>query len=163
MIPTFRLGFVVAPPPLHGALRKAKYLTDGHTAVPTQAAAARFIEDGLLAQHIRRMRRVYEDRHERVVDILSTEFEGILTPLPSTGGLHLAALLANPDGRPDRSIAEAAQSAGVAVLPLSYHHLDPPRRNGLLLGCGAIATDDIDEGLRRLLRCLRGAENGPIE
>ena len=58
MLPTLRLGFLVAPAPLRAALRKAKYLTDWHTAVATQAATALFIDDGLLAQHIRRMRRV---------------------------------------------------------------------------------------------------------
>jgi GntR family transcriptional regulator/MocR family aminotransferase len=49
MLPTLRLGFLVAPPPLHAAFRKAKYLADWHTAVPTQAAAAMFIEDGYWA------------------------------------------------------------------------------------------------------------------
>src|SRR5690606_33747031 len=93
MIPTLRLGFVIAPPPLHTALRKAKQLADWHTAVPLQAAAALFIEDGLLSQHIRRLRRVYEERHERVRRILLRDFGGCLTPLPSVGGLHLAALL----------------------------------------------------------------------
>ena len=34
LLPTLRLGFVVAPPPLHAALRKAKHLTDWHTQVP---------------------------------------------------------------------------------------------------------------------------------
>ena len=154
MLPTLRLGFLVAPPPLHAALRKAKHLTDWHTAVPTQAAAAQFIDDGLLAQHIRRMRRVYQERHERIVDVLTREFEDRLTPLPSTGGLHLTALLPELDGRADRDIAQCARTEGVAVLPLSYHYLATPRRQGLLLGYGAVATERIDEALRRLGLCL---------
>jgi GntR family transcriptional regulator/MocR family aminotransferase len=64
MLPTLRLGFLVAPPPLHAAFRKAKYLADWHTAVPTLAAAAMFIDDGLLGHHLRRMRRVYAERHQ---------------------------------------------------------------------------------------------------
>ena len=46
LLPTLRLGFVVALPPLHDALRKAKHVTDWHTQVPLQAAAARFRRGG---------------------------------------------------------------------------------------------------------------------
>src|SRR5690606_21773551 len=45
LLPTMRLGFVVAPEPLHTALRKAKHLADWHTPLPAQAALAEFIED----------------------------------------------------------------------------------------------------------------------
>jgi GntR family transcriptional regulator/MocR family aminotransferase len=154
MLPTLRLGFVVAPPSLHDAFQKAKAVADWHTAVPVQAAAAEFIDDGLLAQHVRRMRRIYAGRHERVVEILVRDFGARLAPLPSNGGLHLAALLPDSAASSDLVIAERAEGRGVAVLPLSYHYLADPRRQGLLIGYGAIETDRIGEALRRLRRCL---------
>ena len=67
MLPTLRLGFLVAPASLQPALRSAKQLTDWHSEVPTQAALARFIDEGLLARHIRKARREYGDRHERIL------------------------------------------------------------------------------------------------
>src|SRR5690606_11441150 len=76
MLPTLRLGFLVAPPSLGSALRKAKHITDWHTAVATQAAAASFIEDGLLVQYVRRMRRVYEERQELIRRVLDRDFKG---------------------------------------------------------------------------------------
>lgn len=154
MLPTLRLGFLIAPASLHSALRKAKYLADWHTAVPVQAAAAQFIDDGLLAQHIRRMRRVYAERHERIRDVLTRTFEGRLTPLPSVGGLHLAAFLEGRGRAKDYDIAERARSVGVALFPLSPHYFSMRPRQGLLFGYGAIATDRIEEGLRRLRGCL---------
>jgi GntR family transcriptional regulator/MocR family aminotransferase len=154
LLPTLRLGFVVAPPPLHAALRKAKHLADWHTAVIMQAAAAQFIEDGLLAQHIRRMRRVYSERHERIVRALERDFCGCLTPLPSTGGLHLAALLDERHSASDQDIVERAAAQGVAVFPLAYHYAATPPRQGLMFGYGAIPTDRIEPGLRRLRACL---------
>jgi GntR family transcriptional regulator/MocR family aminotransferase len=78
--------------PLHTALRKAKQLADWHTPLPAQAALADFMDDGLLAQHLRRMRRIYNARHDRIVDLLARAFVGRLSPLPSAGGLHLTAL-----------------------------------------------------------------------
>jgi GntR family transcriptional regulator/MocR family aminotransferase len=165
MLPTLRLGFVVAPPSLHAALRKAKAAMDWHTAVPVQAAAAEFIGDGLLAKHVRRMRRMYAERHRCVVATLEQRFDGRLTPLPSNGGLHLTAVLeasVEPRVEPpvenaDLAIAERAEAEGVAVLPLSRHYLAAPLRQGLLIGYGAIEADRITEALGRLGRCLDGA------
>jgi GntR family transcriptional regulator/MocR family aminotransferase len=154
LLPTLRLGFVVAPRPLHAALRKAKHLADWHTAVPMQAAAAQFIEDGLLAQHIRRMRRIYSERHERIVRVLERDFRGCLTPLPSTGGLHLSALLDERYGASDQEIVERAATQGVAVFPLAYHYVATPPRRGLMFGYGAISSDRIEPGLRRLRGCV---------
>jgi GntR family transcriptional regulator / MocR family aminotransferase len=44
MLPSLRLGFVVAPASLVDAVHRAKYVTDWHTSLPLQAALARFIE-----------------------------------------------------------------------------------------------------------------------
>jgi GntR family transcriptional regulator/MocR family aminotransferase len=154
LLPTLRLGFLVAPPPLHAALRKAKFVSDWHTAVPMQGAAAQFIDDGLLAQHIRRMRRVYAERHERIMHTLEHDFRGYLTPLPSAGGLHLAAWLRGGRRGSDRAVSERAAAQGVALLPLVRNFADARPRPGLLFGYGAIPTDRIEEGLRRLRRCL---------
>lgn len=154
LLPTLRLGFLVAPPPLHAALRRAKHLADWHTAVPVQAATAELIDDGVLAHHIRRMRRTYGERHDRILSVLARDFAGRLTPLPATGGLHLTALLPERRGSHDHAIAERALTAGVAVLPLSYHYVSSRPRPGLMLGYGAIASHRIDEGLRRLRACL---------
>lgn len=154
LLPTLRLGFVVAPAPLHGALRKAKYVSDWHTNVPLQAATARFIEDGLLARHIRRMRRIYGARHERLVDLLDRDFQGQLTPLPAAGGLHLAALLTGRASSTDVEITRRVGAEGVALFPLSERYMGEPSSAGFLFGYGAIESDRIEEGLRRLHRCM---------
>lgn len=154
LLPTLRLGFLVAPRPLHAALRKAKYLADWHTEVPGQGALAQLIDEGLLGQHIRRMRRIYAERHGLMLRIIERDFAGVLTPLPSAGGLHFTALLDRRRGSADRTVAQRARAAGVAVTPLSYFHVKAPPRAGLLLGYGAIPTDRIEPGLLRLGRCL---------
>jgi hypothetical protein len=56
MLPTLRLGFVIAPASLRTAVRTAKFVTDWHTTLPAQAALARFIDEGYLARHVRKMR-----------------------------------------------------------------------------------------------------------
>jgi GntR family transcriptional regulator / MocR family aminotransferase len=156
LLPTLRLGFVVAPASLRPALLAAKRLTDWHSELPGQRALARFIDEGLLARHIRRMTREYRFRRERMVRMLEGELATWLTPIAGPAGLHLAALA---DRRPldvERVVALASR-AGVALSTLSPFHAMRPSRTGMVLGYGAIATAKLDEGLRRLRDCVRAA------
>lgn len=154
MLPTLRLGFLVAPEPLHGALRRAKHVTDWHTAVPMQAAAARFIDDGLLARHIRRMRGIYAERHHRLSTAVDRDLAEHLELIPSAVGLHVAAYLRR-EGVDDEDVVRRAAAAGVGVHPLSRCAVTLPPRHGLMLGYGAIDADHIPEGLRRLGEALQ--------
>lgn len=153
LLPTLRLGFVVAPASLHGALRKAKHVTDWHTAVPIQAAAATFIENGLLARHIRRMRGIYTTRHHVARACLADQLDDHLVALPSAAGIHIAAQLRDPDVD-DVGLAHRAARAGVAVQPLSTFAMTEPARRGLIIGYGTIPADRIADGLRRVRTCL---------
>ncbi len=157
MLPTLRLGFVVAPPSLQRALVLAKTVTDWHTSVPAQAALARFIDTGLLARHIRKMRSVYRERFQRVGEILARDFGDCLEVIPSVAGLHLSALASELTVDETAAAAARAEANGVAVAPLSQFASDPARRerqSGFVIGYGAIPTDRIEEGLRRFRACL---------
>jgi GntR family transcriptional regulator/MocR family aminotransferase len=154
MLATLRLGFVVAPASLRGALRAAKFVTDWHTALPTQAALARFIQQGFFARHVRRMRGVYQARHQRIVDALTDRFAGHLEVIPAAAGLHLAATAPGASDGELAAVLRRASAAGVALLPLSMYGVDRPTRPGVVVGYGAIPTERLDEGLRRLRRCF---------
>lgn len=154
LLPTLRLGFLIAPPSLLPAFRKAKLLCDWHTTLSLQGAAASFLADGLLAHHIRKMRAIYADRHRHMQRILERDFAGRLEPLPSAGGLHLATFLSPSAADSDRAVVARARAAGVSLVALSpNYHMAPPRQ-GLLLGVGAMGKERITEGLARLATCL---------
>lgn len=65
------------------SLRAAKYVTDWHTPLPTQAALARFIDDWHLARHIRKMRTIYRRRHDIITQATTGPLSRRLTLLPS--------------------------------------------------------------------------------
>jgi GntR family transcriptional regulator/MocR family aminotransferase len=156
MLATLRLGFVVVPEPLVEAVRAAKFVTDWHTALPTQAALAGFIDQGYLARHIRRMRRVYQERHQLVLDLLADRFSDLLKPLPSATGLHVTATVPGTTQAELEAVVARAWAAGVGVLPLSTWDAGPPSQPGLVLGYGTVAIDRIEEGLARLRRAFDG-------
>jgi GntR family transcriptional regulator/MocR family aminotransferase len=156
MLATLRIGFVVAPASVSHAIQAAKFLTDWHTALPTQAALARFIDDGWFARHVRRMREVYRARHQRVVATLTTRFADELEVVASSVGMHVCATARKATVDQIAAVVRRAAARGVACHPLSMFASGRQLRSGLVLGYGGIATEDIDEGLARLRACFAG-------
>jgi GntR family transcriptional regulator / MocR family aminotransferase len=154
MLPSLRLGFLVAPPSLGAALERAKYLADWHSPLATQAAMARFLADGSFARHIRRMRFVYQQRHQLIIDHLTRSFAGVLEVVPSSVGLHLAAFAPWATVDQIEAIVRRASAVGVECQPLSLFAAGEARRAGVVLGYGAIDTEQIEEGLGRLRTCF---------
>ncbi|MFG2000804.1 PLP-dependent aminotransferase family protein [Spirillospora sp. NPDC048911] len=150
LLPLLRVGFMVAPASLQRALRTAKQLSDWHGEPTTQAALARFIDEGLLARHIRKATREYAARHEKILTALNNDFSEWLTPVHSAAGLHLCARL-----KPGRDLdlqqrLANARQADVAVESLAAYCTSTPAQQGVVIGYGAIPIDRVEEGLRRL-------------
>ncbi|TDE10695.1 PLP-dependent aminotransferase family protein, partial [Jiangella asiatica] len=155
LLPSLRIGYAVVPPALRSAMHAAKQLADGHSPVTTQAALARFMDEGLLARHIRRTARVYAPRRAAVVAALGDELADHLRLLPSAAGLHVCALLRSGDAGAADEVVAAAAASGVTVEPLAAYYREPPGRAGFVLGYGVIDTADVPEGLRRFGAALR--------
>jgi len=156
MLPTLRLGFLVAPASLQPAVRAAKQLTDWHGERPAQAALARFIDDGLLARHIRKAAREYDARRGRILDALQRDFGRWLVAVPSAAGLHLTARALPGAVIDDEAVITRARASGVALHALSRFYAEGPSASGLVIGYGAIPTAKVEEGLRQLVTCVRG-------
>jgi GntR family transcriptional regulator / MocR family aminotransferase len=161
MLPMLRVGFLVAPASLQAALRTAKQLADWHGERPTQAALARFIDEGLLARHIRKVAREYAIRRERIASVLLSHFKGRLQMLPSAAGLHFAARLAPGVAVDVAGVVRRARVSGVAVDDLQRFYGDGPGPAGLVIGYGAIATAKVGAGLEIVRSCFR-AEHAKI-
>ena len=150
LLATLRIGFVVVPPSIRHAVAAAKYVADWHTSLPIQRTLAAFIADGSFARHVRRMRGVYGERRQRIADALNHDFADELEILPPATGVHFAATARRRSVAEIADVARRAALRGVALQELATFAVGEERRAGLLFGYGAIATDDVDEGLRRL-------------
>ena len=151
MLPSLRLGFVVAPKWAMRALVTAKNATDWHCPLPTQLALAAFIRDGHLARHVRRMRQVYGERRDIVVGLLRGELRRWLKPVPSFYGLHVTALSDEVDCE-QLSIRLAAK--GVRAHSLQRYHLGTAARSGLIFGLGSADGAQLEEMGRVLIETL---------
>jgi GntR family transcriptional regulator/MocR family aminotransferase len=153
MFPALRLGYLVVPPGLVDAFRRARILSDMTSPYLLQAAMAEFIMEGHFERHIRRMRTLYQRRHELLVHLLKKRLGSRVDVANSEAGMNLVVWL--PSHVDDREIAAEAKKHDLDLLPLSELTVAHQRRPGLLLGFGGIQERDIVEGVDRLERVLR--------
>ncbi|MEU7872762.1 PLP-dependent aminotransferase family protein [Dactylosporangium sp. NPDC049140] len=150
LLPSLRLGFLVAPEALRPALRTARKLTDWHGEHAAQAALAAFIDEGRLRRHLRTVSRVYAARHELVLRAAAGPLAPWFATVPSSAGLHLALRCHGP--LDVDALVRDLRARDVAVEPLSNFYAEPrcTPDPGLAIGFGAIASADLPEALTRL-------------
>ena len=148
MFPSLRIGYVIAPPSLATRLRRAKWLADRQTPVPEQAALADFIAEGHLERHIRRMRRIYGQRRETLVEALDRYFGDRVEIRGDAAGMHVLVRFK------DRNIADRAASAKVQLVSSASCYLSEPPAGEFILGFSSIGERSIREAIRRLAEAL---------
>jgi GntR family transcriptional regulator/MocR family aminotransferase len=154
LAPGLRLGFAVVPAPLVAAFVRLRSLLDRGTDALTQAVLAEFMQQGLLAPHIRRMRTEYAKRRMAVLAALARYAPGLST-IPAPGGLHMVARL--PDGMEEAAAVRACRTRGLAVAPLRAYYAGPPRMSGVVLGFSGTPTALAADAARRLDAALKTA------
>ncbi|HET7771943.1 MAG TPA: PLP-dependent aminotransferase family protein [Chloroflexota bacterium] len=165
LFPGLRLGYLVLPTPLIDVFYKARFFGGIHSQALEQAALADFIAEGHFARHVRRMRALYAERQQILVDA-ARPLRGLLDVQASPAGMHAVGWLGphflaqgGPAGQAamiDRAASRAAAAHGVTSQPLSVYSIEPPRRGALLLGYAACSELEIRDGVKRLTQALEG-------
>ena len=160
LFPALRLGYFVSPPALVETFRAimSKFLQGVPSS--TQAVVADFIDEGHFASHIRRMRRLYAERHEALRDAARRKLGGLLDVVATDGGLHTVGYL--DAGTPEREIVRAADERGVTVSSIGRFALEPVGARGLVLGFGCVRPPDIAAGVDALAAVLEGRTRPPV-
>jgi GntR family transcriptional regulator/MocR family aminotransferase len=149
--PALRVGYLVAPPsvvPAFEAVTAAMPL--GPSAV-IQAALADFIAEGHLARHVARMRTVYQQRQQIIVDELGRHLSDHVSVEPSPVGMHIVATL---HGVAAEAVAEAGRANGLDLRALSSYAMNHDGRNAIIIGYTHLDPDVIKAGVRDLARLV---------
>lgn len=154
LFPALRLGYVVVPKALVDAFTAVRTIMDRQSPSVDQAVLAEFIEDGHYARHLRRMRMLYLERRDALLDAAPALFGDRLELTPGDAGMHVVGLL--PPGIDDRAISDRALARGVEVPALSRHAAEPVARGGLMLGYAAFSPRSIRAALKILATTLDG-------
>ncbi|KWO78140.1 PLP-dependent aminotransferase family protein [Burkholderia stagnalis] len=142
LFPGLRMGYMVVPEHLVDTFRTGLSELYREGQLMQQAVLAEFIMDGHLTSHVRRMRTLYGERRQLLIDAIHARFGDALPVMGDEAGLHL--VLGLPDACDDRAVTQSAFDAGVIVRPLtSYYSQADAARPGLLLGYACVAHESI--------------------
>ncbi|MBS1767001.1 MAG: PLP-dependent aminotransferase family protein [Acidobacteria bacterium] len=151
LAPGLRLGFLAAPPAVAKGLAARRAITDYQGNQAFERAVAELMEDGLLQRHVRKMRRVYEERRAVLATEMEKRLRGHLAFDLPTGGMSL---WAKAEGVSLPRWAERCRKEGVA-----FHWgeaFDFRRRPipFLRLGFAALNPAELKEAVRRMAAAL---------
>ena len=154
MFPALRLGYVVAPPELVPFFRRISGATMQGAPSSIQAIMADFINEGHFAAHIRRMRGIYAERRDALMNAAVRQLSGVLTVQPTETGFHTIGDLVDP-WLADVAVAQAAQAAGISTAPLSRFTIEPIARQAITLGFSAVPPAQITKGIGALAAVIK--------
>lgn len=163
LAPGLRLGWVVAPRPLIDRLVIAKQAADLHTDSLVQRAVLHYCTHADLEGHIARLRTVYGQRREAMLDALQRYFPAEVRWTRPDGGLFVWVTL--PTGTDARALLAAALERRVAFVPgTAFHpHGEEARAEvGHCLRLNFSHSDParIEEGVRRLAAVITARQPG---
>jgi GntR family transcriptional regulator/MocR family aminotransferase len=148
LFPAVRVGYLVVPPALWERFVRAREAFDLFSPTLYQLALADFLREGHFSRHLRRMRVLYLDRRNALLDGLGRHCAQFLGVLNAEAGLHVATEL--KEQLDDREVVRRMARRGLTATALSMCYAGPDRRNGLLLGFGGSTEEQLLEATRVL-------------
>jgi DNA-binding transcriptional MocR family regulator len=141
MLPGLRLGLAVLPDSLREEFLRAKAAADVHSPLLTQGALEVYLESGMFAAHIGRMREIYR----RKAVLLQEAYQKYLPPgttyTQSYSGFYTTIGLPAPLRA--QAVADYLRQRGVLVDPVQHMYLSEFRQEGVL----RLSVSQVDEGL----------------
>jgi GntR family transcriptional regulator/MocR family aminotransferase len=148
LAPGLRLGYLVAAPAVIERALAWRRIIDRQGDQTTEAAIAELFEDGEVARHIGRMRRIYARRREALLDAIARHLpDAFAIDLPR-GGMALWATASAGDDTD--KWAERALARGVDVSPASRYWFGRGPVHGFRLGFAALDERELERAIARL-------------
>jgi GntR family transcriptional regulator/MocR family aminotransferase len=154
LAPAVRLGWVLAPAGLAGAVAAEKEMSDRGSCTLDQVALAALLTSGRYDRHLRRMRAVYAARRQALVDAFARHARGVrLTGLAA--GFHAVAQLPAEPG--EAAVIAAARERGVGLHGIAGYRgaPDPTAPPALLMGFGNTSERAIEPAIAAIADLLR--------
>ncbi len=155
MFPSLRLGYLVLPRNLVEVFACTKAMTTRHQSLLDQAVLCDFIEQGHLGRHLRRMRKIYEERFSILLEAAQQhlaeylEIANIEAGLQTIGRLRIGP---STEGISAEAVAQRAAMEEIDVVPLSRYCHTASIPEGLQIGFAAVHEKEILPGVLKLAR-----------
>lgn len=158
LFPSLRLGYAVLPKVLVAPFCGLRALIDRHPPSADQHVLAAFIQEGYLERHIRRIRNVYAENRQQIIQLIDRYIPKQYAFIESGDqGMHMVLwLTASAD---DLKIAKIALEAGVSVKAVSPTFSQARKRPGLILGLGDFDLNQLERAIQILSEVIQTCLN----
>lgn len=156
VFPGLRIGYIVAPQPVIHRVALEKQYDDLHSNNLAQWLLLRFIDEGLLSEHLATVRAEYRKRRDAMAQALGRYAGGQLNYSVPVGGFYFWCRITRP-GATTRTLLAAASRLGVGFVPGNAFYPGSEGDKELRL---CFATNDaprLQEGIKRLAKALAQA------
>ncbi len=154
LAPGIRLAWVVAPKPLIAKLVQAKQGADLHTGTLVQMVTDDICQRGFLKQHVKKLRTVYKNRRDAMVDAIDEHWPEESRYTCPAGGLFLWAR--TPEQINTRDFLEDAVEAKVAYVPgFAFYPGEQGGEHFMRLNFSNASEEMINEGIFRLGKAMK--------
>ena len=152
LFPSLRLGYLVVPADLVDRVAATQSVTHRHAPLLEQAVLSDFITGGHFGRHLRRMREIYAERLQVLLECAGERLAGLLEISGVEAGLQTAGWLS--EGIDGEAAMAAAGARDVEVRPVSRYRMGQAARDALVLGFAAVDAREIRRGVRELAIAL---------
>jgi 2-aminoadipate transaminase len=154
LTPGLRLGWVVGPEEVIGRLVQLKQGADLHTSTFCQMVAYEVAVDGFLDENIKKLRGVYRQRRDAMLEAMDQYFPEEVSWTKPEGGLFLWLTL--PEGVDSQQLFEAAIEKNVAFVPgNAFYPEGEEGKRHCRMNYSCANPEKIEEGIKRLGRVLK--------
>ena len=146
--PGLRVGWIAAPSIVIDRLSVAKQSSDLHTNLLAQAILCELSKHGLFAKHLKRVKRAYAERRNRMLEALEKYFPEEASWSHPQGGMSVWVTL--PPALDATHILSLASREGIIFSPGVNFYLSSPQPNTMRLTFTTVEAARIEEGVKRL-------------
>lgn len=147
-VPSFRIGWIVAPDNLMEKLLIAKQASDLHTNYFAQRVLFQYLADNDIDTHIVRICEKYRSQKNAMVSAINRYFPEQVKCSNPDGGMFLWAIL--PQGMSARAVFDEAIKENVAFVPGDPFYVRPIKANTMRLNFSCVDEATIETGIRKL-------------
>ncbi len=149
LAPGIRLAWVTAPKPMISRLVMAKQGADLHTGTFVQMVANDICQRGFVRQHVKRLRNVYRQRRDTMLDAIAEHWPEEVRYTRPQGGLFLWARL--PEKIDTKVLLKKAVEEKVAYVPgFAFYPYEAGGHHSMRLNFSNATEEMINEGIYRL-------------
>lgn len=157
IFPNLRLGYIIGPRALVSLIVRSRLFLDSYSSYQLQPVLAQFIEEGHMAKHIWRMRKIYKARQAAFLNSAKRNLSQYLDIKSNNAGFHVVGFFDKSLETPnlDIKVEKIAAEAGLGVQSLSSCYISGTSKQGLIIGYAGISEEESDDYTKKLARLIQ--------